>query len=293
MNVAIICVSRDPIDFETWVRTHRVALLWIFYDGDAVKQRRALEAHGDRFVLRPAPSVVGPAFVANQTRQVAAVNLALAEIPDGWRVVHIDDDELLHAFGRPWPEALRNLAPKTMYTIPNFEARVDDPMAASIFTCTRFETDPTQMRSYRNGKACTVRDGATRLLGPHLFAAKRATRMKGLVVLHFSCTTFSKWCQKYVDYGAGGLAFDVESTRARQRPLGTQIQFYRDMLMCGATREYKLLPPIKMDPPTEQPKPEETKIAFGIPAKPTTDTSDVNFPPILKPDEASRSDHSR
>ena len=120
--------------------------------------------------------------------------------------------------------------------------------------------------------------------------------VRGLVVLHFSCTTFAKWRQKYVDYGACGLAFDVRSSLARQKPLGTQLQFYRDMLMCGATREYKLLTPIKMDPPAEQPKPpleEETKIAFGIPAKPINDKSDVNFPPILKPDEANRSDHTR
>ena len=177
-----------------------------------------------------------------------------------------------------------------MYTIPNFEARVDDPTAESIFTCIRFEMDPTQMRSYRNGKACTVRNGATRLLGPHLFAAERATRVGGLVVLHFSCTTFAKWRHKYVDYGTSGLAFDVGSYRARQTPFEAQLQFYRGMLMCGATSEYKLLTPIKMDPLTGQPNPEETKIAFGIPAKPMTDKSNVNFPPILKSDEASHND---
>ena len=194
MDVAIICVSRDPVDFETWVKTHRAALLWVFHDGDAVKQRKALETHADRFVLRPAPSVMGATtFVANQTRQVTAVNLALTEIPDGWRTVHIDDDELVFCPGgaESFQSVLSHLR-VGWSKLTNIEAvyeeedgkSCDDPFNRT----SRFTVRPSNFTAYVNGKSvCCLADKRLTANGPHSFSERQQTDVPSYaaVVLHY------------------------------------------------------------------------------------------------------------
>lgn len=128
-RVGIASLQRFPPELERWLRYHievGVSAFYLRFEDDhdgayARAAKHAVDTYGNkRVILRVDPHTktkhTSNNYVDVNTRQTAWVNAAMALAKqDGieW-LVHIDDDELLHArvHGGHWPAVLRDLPHK-------------------------------------------------------------------------------------------------------------------------------------------------------------------------------------
>lgn len=273
----VATVVKNPVDFHVWVLYHGVhqgCVLHVYYDAEdredgyiRVKEmlRLVKERHGSLTYHLHCTGLSlrfeGPAFSTNQVRQRRCINMALALVRDRYSdsenwMFHVDDDELIFANERSIRDAVdQNRGPTTTFIrLRNWEARIDVAHAqASIFDTPYFETDSRRFLLYANGKACAKVMANTHLVGPHCFSQDPGGRdyafacgcafVDNLLVLHYNCTTFDKWTNKYAQqalqpHNDSIFPFDRASDLLH-RLVGTsehtRRSFYHDMLRRGST----------------------------------------------------------
>jgi hypothetical protein len=149
-------------------------------------------------------------FIVNQLRQVKCVTHALNKIRSlflsqglHW-VFYIDDDEIIFSKDTTILQAAEDNMRYDTWSMRTWEARITASNYSSIFEADMFETDVCNFISYTNGKACAKLLQDTVLLGPHCFESGKNTCaqifVENIVVLHYNCTTFEKWTDKYKLY---------------------------------------------------------------------------------------------
>jgi len=172
-----------------------------------------------------------------QKRQVRAMSKAKeasAQMGIGW-LVHIDDDELLHApFHRPVGEILA--AMPTGYDqayIPNTEAVYPSADIQSCFAeTTELNANMFKFNSYANGKAAVrVSDYVARPAGPHQWRDQEGRELPSihldrepfgppLMVVHFESCPFARWEDKFWELG------NTARSKVEQIPF----RFYRESI---------------------------------------------------------------
>ena len=257
MNVHIVTVVRNPSNFDTWIYYHGVhqsCILHIYYHKEQIEDQgfRSVEAlcfrmklkfSSLRYILREYTNNAseGP-FLANQGRQVECVNHAIKYVSDdltfrnqiNW-MFHIDDDELIYAFSSSIYRVIENIQINSHvgnYYIQNWEARSSDINQKNIFDTQYFETDTSKFLLYQNGKSLAYVEDDLKLLGPHCFHKNtficepvnhQFNVINELRILHYNCTTYDKWREKYTQYASKKrtssiFTFDIVSDELHRLP---------------------------------------------------------------------------
>lgn len=221
MTVHIGLVTSKPYNFNIWAWYHGVhqrCILHVYYDcvSDQVGYKgteailKSLAQHGCVYHITTYNRVIAHStFDANQSRQQECMDHCIKFINYRYPsqnnfLIHIDDDEILYAFKASILNIFRSLPPG-IYSIQNWEARIDAVQNNdNIFDTCVFETDPAHFHVYANGKSAATVTPTLKLAGPHNFVdeqyayTNQPVTLESLKVMHYNCTSFEKWLQKYL-----------------------------------------------------------------------------------------------
>ena len=235
MHLHIATVTKSPLDFDVWITYHGVhseCRLHLYYDAEEesdegyqevlrtlarldAKFPGKLKCHLDlvgRHFNKDEYASLG-VFTINQYRQKACVSHALKVVRDHYVrshpgehwMFHIDDDELISTTGSSIQEQIQSISSSGVdnVSIPNWEARISHT-PTSIFDVRIFETDSSKFLAYQNGKACAQVKETTDSDGVHCFKNNNTACYghvsDNLKILHYNCTNYEKWKQKYTLY---------------------------------------------------------------------------------------------
>lgn len=268
-RVAVVMLSRHPPDLGAWLRYH---LGYMEVDHLFLQVEDTPElAEGSTFwlalpadyqqrvtvwrVLPPAALVTTDArptddYDTLQARQMQAMRRAMESsrsLGMDW-LIHIDDDELLHApRHRPIGELLAAVGDNyDQVYIPNVEAVYESAAVKNCFAeTTRLNMNRYKFASYANGKAAArvtapTEDrgigGDLQPWGPHQWRLSSGDQPLSmhmeaesfgppLMVVHFESCPFSRWADKFFELGHTSSAkidkipfpFYRESIRTMQR----------------------------------------------------------------------------
>jgi hypothetical protein len=218
-RVAIVSLTRQPVDFSVWVDYHlRVVGVDCFFV--QVEDTPSLETeYADHPRVHVYPyrrdhrNDDGNQYVDLQRRQVVFIQRVLEDARSMGidYLLHIDDDELLHVsprFQHRVAELVEGLGlearPETDIHFQNVEAVYDDSRGdddgGRCFRATTFvDCRKGMCRSYANGKSMgRVSNRRVRPHGPHHFSgATFHVPRDDACILHFDSCTVHRWRAKF------------------------------------------------------------------------------------------------
>lgn len=208
-RVGIVLLSKDPIDFGTWLNYHRsigVERVYLRVEDTPNLVEYITQEHAD-FVHMTATSGE-TSYFSLMDRQTEHMNHAiqLARAHGLTHLLHIDDDELLYLpMGRRVFDAeLLNSTGSSIH-LQNIEAVYDASNCSNPFhTTTHFCVRPSKFTAYVNGKSFGVlADETLRHYGPHNFTGTIVELPPHVaVIIHYESSCFKRWSQKFTGYAS-------------------------------------------------------------------------------------------
>ena len=205
-RIGIVLVTKNPIDFDTWLGYHRklgIERVYIRVEdtpalAEKLKQYGAfvhtIVANGER------------SYFTIMDRQAAHTNstISLARSHGLSHLLHIDDDELLFLpSGRQVFEGELMRLKGSSVKLQNIEAVYDSSNCSNPFqTTTHFCIRPSKFTAYANGKSIGVLDDPTlRERGPHTFSGSESQMPShAAVVVHYESSCLTRWAEKFSGY---------------------------------------------------------------------------------------------
>lgn len=202
-RVGIVCMTKRPIAFDTWIEYHRTLGIRHFFiriedTPDLLKE------HGDDVTVTRSDG--DQTYMLQMNRQNDHVNDSISKCSDLdiTHLLHIDDDELLYC-SRGFGNFCNQLIMNNMYAclhLRNYEALASHKDVQDPFKeCTHFKTDSKTFTAYANGKSIACLKHDVKANGPHYFCGSvKDLTTDDAVILHYESMTFERWREKFTNY---------------------------------------------------------------------------------------------